>query len=188
MSIVRHIRPVLRLVAILALAATALPGPLPANWIARADEQGRNANQSGALLEDAIHAILKSKGFRFVTGAQWRESLAYGQAPLRLVVTDAPYRTIYGGRTKIEFLVISGDRQVLIESKRQAQSGSTDEKLPFVYENALANLPERETVLVMGGKGWRPGAVSWIRAKAAATDGFYVFTPDEFIAWVAATF
>ncbi len=167
MSVVRHIRPVVRLVGILALTATALPG---------------------ALLEGAIHGILTSKGFRLIAAAQWSESLAYGEAPLRVVVTDAPYRTIYGGRTKIEFILISGDRQVLIESKRQARSGSTDEKLPFVYENALANLPERETVLVMSGKGWRSGAVSWIRARAADTDGFYVITPEEFIAWVAATF
>ena len=181
---IRHIR----FLVILALVGITLPGTPPATWIARADEQGRNANESGALLEGAIRGVLTSKGFRFVAGAQWSESLAYGEDLPRFVVTDAPYQTIYGGRKKIEFLVISGDRQILIESKRQAQSGSTDEKLPFVYENALANLPERETVLVMSGEGWRPGASSWIRARAAATDGFYVFTPDEFIAWIAATF
>ena len=88
----------------------------------------------------------------------------------------------------MEFLLIHGDRQILIESKRQKSQGSTDEKLPYVYLNALKNLPEREMILIMGGNGWKPGAVKWIRKKAGETDGFQAMTLDEFITWAVESF
>lgn len=101
-----------------------------------------------------------------------------------IAVTDAPYSSIYGGRTTIEFLLIVGERQILLEVKRQTASGSVDEKLPYVFANARANWPEREFVLVLDGDGWREGAVAWIRARAAEVQGFTVLSPEEFGPWL----
>lgn len=108
----------------------------------------------------------------------------YREAHPKYLVTNVPYKSIYGHKARMEFLLIDGKRQFLIETKRQNFSGSTDEKLPYVYQNALANLPGREMILVMSGKGWKAGAVKWIRGKAEETDGFYAMNVDEFIEWV----
>ncbi|NOX82854.1 MAG: hypothetical protein GXP06_07690 [Alphaproteobacteria bacterium] len=103
------------------------------------------------------------------------------------VIKNAPYVSIYGHRARIEFLLLHQGRQILIEVKRQRSPGSTDEKLPYVYENALANLAlGREFVLIVEGEGWRPGAITWIKTKAAETKNFTVFHPPQFYQWIDA--
>ncbi len=132
--------------------------------------------------------MLAADGFEIIAFRNWRESILYERERPRIVVLDAPYLSIYGGRTKVEFLIITADRQVLVETKRMSVSGSTDEKLPYVFANAQANLPERDFVLVMDGDGWRDGAVAWIEARAAETEGFTVLRPETFAAWLQDTF
>lgn len=147
-----------------------------------------SAGQTGKALEDAIEGILQGKGFTIVPSKDWSEARLHTLEQPKFLIKRAPYKSIYGHRARMEFLLIFGDRQVLIESKHQKWAGSTDEKLPYIYQNALINLPEREMILVMGGQGWKKGAVKWIRKKADETDGFRVMTLDEFIAWVVETF
>ena len=151
----------------------------------------RSANaptESGQLLEAGIAGILARKGFTILRHGDWNEAEMHRKPQPKFLVTDVPYKSIYGHKARMEFLMIDGARQILIEAKRQGSSGSTDEKLPYVYLNALANLPERAMILVMSGKGWKGGAVKWIRGKAEETDGFYVITVDEFIEWVRLEF
>lgn len=130
--------------------------------------------------------MLAAEGFEIIPNADWRESILYERENPRIAVLDAPYQSIYGHRTRIEFLLILGERQILVEAKRQSSSGSVDEKLPYVFLNALENMPEREFVFVMDGEGWREGARAWIEARAAETPGFTVLAPDELSAWLAA--
>ncbi len=137
--------------------------------------EGTNApTQSGRLLEGAIEGILREKGFQIVQFSAWNESQLHRNPSQKFVIKDAPYNSIFGHRAKIEFLIVTHNRQVLVETKRQKHPGSTDEKLPYVYQNAVNNLPERETVLVMSGQGWKPGARAWIEKQAKETDGFHV--------------
>jgi len=148
--------------------------------------QGGRANLSGLGLEDRIEATLADTGFEIIPYADWDEARLYESEHPRLVVLDPPYTSIYGHRARIEFRVIDGARQILIEAKRQNVPGSTDEKLPYVFQNALANISDDVAfVLVMEGDGWKPGAVVWIRAQADATEGFDVFTFGEFQDWAA---
>lgn len=156
-----------------------------ASLAAVAQTSGGTANAEGASLEATIEAVLVEQGFEIIPARDWRQSMVYERDALRVAVTNAPYQTIYGGRSYIEFLLLMDDRQILIEAKRQSRSGSVDEKLPFVYLNALANLPDSEFVLVMDGEGWRRGARDWIEARAAETPGFTVMAPDALASWLA---
>ncbi len=147
-----------------------------------------NASVSGLDFEAAIEELFRSKGFCIIGSQSWQEDDLYRFKNLRMVIRNAPYVSIYHHRARIEFLIIAGERQILVETKRQNVPGSVDEKLPYVYLNALANIPEREFALVLDGTGWKQDAVKWVRARAAETDGFDVFTPDTFSAWISQNF
>jgi hypothetical protein len=149
-------------------------------------QDGANAAQSGASFESEIEQVLAARGLRIIANRDWNEAELYANPNQRAVITDAPYNSIYGGRTNIEFLLILGERQILIETKRQTAAGSVDEKLPFVFANARHNWPDREFVFVMDGHGWREGAEAWIRARAAETEGFTVLRAEDFPAWLDA--
>lgn len=123
-----------------------------------------------------MQAGFVAHGFRVIPFKEWNEAELYRNPDARIVVTDAPYKSIYDHRAVIEFLIIIGGRQILLETKEQSSRGSTDEKLPYVYENARANIPEREFALLAAGDGWKQGAIAWIQKKAKETPGFYVFT------------
>ncbi|MCR9080138.1 MAG: hypothetical protein NXH78_13660 [Hyphomonadaceae bacterium] len=101
------------------------------------------------------------------------------------MIQNVPYVSIYGHDARIEFLFLHRGRQILIEAKRQESSGSTDEKLPYVFANAEANIAQgREFLLILEGEGWKRGARKWISDKAEQTDGFSVITSEAFEAWL----
>ena len=149
-------------------------------------QDGASANQSGTSFESEIQQVFVARDLRIIANRGWNEAELYANPSLRAVITDAPYNSIYGGRANIEFLLILGPRQILIETKRQTAAGSVDEKLPFVFANARHNWPAREFVFVMDGHGWRGGAEAWIRARANETEGFTVLRAEEFPAWLDA--
>ncbi len=176
------------LLAALCLALLSVNFSGPAHGAGDAGPEAGAATRSGADLEATIENGLRTIGFEIIANSQWQESRLYANPDLSAIITNAPYRSIYGHRARIEFLIVLRGTQILVETKRQNVAGSVDEKLPYVYLNAVANIPEREFVLVMDGDGWKPEARRWITAKAADTPGFYVFTPDAFLAWIEARF
>ncbi|WP_156953320.1 PD-(D/E)XK nuclease superfamily protein [Afifella pfennigii] len=99
---------------------------------------------------------------------------------------NAPYTSIYGHDARIEFLLAIGARRYLVETKRMSVSGSVDEKLPFVWLNALENQPEYDFVLVLDGEGWKPEARRWVEAKARADERFTVLGVEGFKIWLSA--
>jgi len=151
------------------------------------DEQGLGgdrANASGRRLETEIAAHLELNGFELIAISNWDEARLYREQDIKVAIRNAPYRTLYGHRGRIEFLLIIGERQILVESKRQRVAGSVDEKLPYVYYSALRNIPEREFVFVYDGNGWKTEALDWIRTQASSTRGFSVMEADEFVRWI----
>ena len=168
-------------IAAIAFVCTLTLSPMPA-W----PDAREGASVSGREFEDRIQTLLEERGYRIIPRRDWNEAILYREEDPRIVVLDAPYRSIYGHRTHIEFLLIAGERQILIETKHQASSGSVDEKLPYVYMNALANMPDREFVLVLSGDGWKDGAIAWAEARGADTEGFDVFRPEAFESWLEA--
>ena len=143
------------------------------------------ARLSGRALEDQIEAGFRARGFDVIADKEWDQSEDRNHPHLRRVILDARYASIYGHAARIEFLLLLPGRRILIEVKRQNTSGSTDEKLPYVYANAELNISfGQEFVLIMDGEGWKPGARDWIAGKDRENDSFTVFTPDEFLVWV----
>ena len=142
------------------------------------------ANLSGGSLERRLALKFKAANFEIIRYKDWRESLLYTTRKPRFVILDAPYQSVFGHRAKIEFLVIINNRQILVEAKRQMVAGSVDEKLAYVYLNAVHNIPNRDYVLVMEGHGFKPEAQDWIRRMARSTDGFTVLTFSDFDDWL----
>ena len=121
----------------------------------------------------------------------------------RKLICNAPYTSIYAavgqlaGRdvrvSRSEFIISDDatDTFCRVECKWQAVSGSVDEKLPYVYLNAIESWEEKEIIVLIDGKGWKQNAVNWLKD---AVDGrrwrepsdnrnISVFNLGEFIQW-----
>ena len=123
-------------------------------------------------------------------GVRVRRASAFEELPEpndvdRLVLLNAPYRSIYEHEARVEFMLYLDGETYLIEAKRQASKGSTDEKLAFVRLNARHNRDRHRFVLVMEGNGFREGARRWIARESASDDRFDVLTTlDSFRIWL----
>ena len=154
-------------------------------------------NITGSQLETAIMTVLINKGFNVVSFKDWeKDQQAYGS---ELLLRNVPFETIYGHRGKTEFLLKSQkhQRSIRIECKWQQVAGSVDEKLPYLYLNAVEKMPEREIILLIDGPGWKSGALEWIRKAIRDfkyADVFnhgkqiHLFNLSEFFAWANRTF
>lgn len=146
-------------------------------------KKAQKAHFSGTLAEASIEGMLRSLGFTVARYSYWEKHREDFEGTRRLVLKNAPYRSIYGHKARMEFLLLFAGRKILIQSKRLNVSGSADEKLPYVYLNALHNLPDYETMIIHSGTGWKKESLDWVREKARETAGFHVFSHDEFIDW-----
>ncbi len=125
--------------------------------------QGGLANRSGSVLEGVVTSTLIPHGFIV---AQYRDlkkdPSGYGS---ELLIKNAPLTTLYGTSGKTEFLLRSEKHQleIRIECKWQQSGGSVDEKFPHLYLSAIEAIPENDVILLVDGKGFRQGAVDWLR-------------------------
>jgi hypothetical protein len=62
------------------------------------------------------------------------------------------------------------ERRIRIECRVQENSGSVDEKYPYLFWNARDYMPEPEVILLLHGEGPRPQALSWLRRECKAVD------------------
>lgn len=149
-------------------------------------------NITGNQLETAIMTVLVNKGFELVAFKDWQNNPQnYGD---ELLLKNVPFTTIYGHQGKTEFLLksVKYNKQIRIECKWQQVAGSVDEKLPYLYLNAVEKMPEKEIILLIDGPGWKPGAIDWIR-NAVQNNQYSnvfnngkeitVFNLSEFFAW-----
>jgi len=105
--------------------------------------QGAKANKSGSTAERVIASVLSSYGIRFEQ--QKRIGLS-----------------IYSHELRADFYL--PDHDLIIESKWQDVTGSADEKLPYLVANIREHYPY-PVILVLGGTGWKRGAVEWVRRQ-----------------------
>lgn len=153
--------------------------------------QGTQANLTGKVLEDLVASVFKSHNFEIVEYAEYARNPASEQDRL---VRNIPYETIYGHQGKTEFLVDSPRRglRFRIECKWQQSAGSVDEKFPYLIENCKS-LPESMVVILIDGKGYKDGALAWLK-KAAARCGetgvkdIRVYDMSEFVIWANGMF
>jgi hypothetical protein len=154
-------------------------------------------NITGNQLETAVKTVLSGKGFEIFNYRSWeRQPLKFSK---EIVLENAPYTTSYGHNGNTEFLLISEkyDMRIRIECKWQQVAGSVDEKLPYLYLNAIEAMPEDKIIILIDGAGWKLGAIKWL--KEAVKNKLYttpenahkeimVFNLTEFFTWANNTF
>lgn len=146
---------------------------------------GKEANISGRRFESEVRRELKAHGFTVVRYSAYMEN-PDKYTYKKLALSNVPYQSIYGHNARGEFLLkIHGrTRNIIIEARRQKVSGSVDEKLPYVYLNALKTAKEKDVFFVYQGEGWKPKAIKWIKTKAKETQGFDVMSLTQFTTWL----
>jgi hypothetical protein len=155
--------------------------------------QGGYASTQGGTLESTVKTIFERHGFLIVPHSEYKRKGADFFSK-ELLITNMPYDTVYGHRGKTEFLVLSEkyNLRIRIECKWQQSNGSVDEKLPYLYLNAIETMPEDHIMIVIDGEGWKKGAIQWL--KDAVSQKKYttqhnnhktiqVLSLSEFIAW-----
>lgn len=163
------------------------------------DSQGARAAASGRAFEDEIALLLEERGYQLQTHAGYGgtadEDTLRGSAP-RLALRQPPYTTLYGSPGRADFLLIGPQRKddVWIETKRMSVPGSLDEKIPHMFLSALTALPGHHVIILIDGEGWRPGALTWLKAQTRDRrwNGFAnypgkridVMTLEDFTAWI----
>jgi|APGre2960657373_1045057.scaffolds.fasta_scaffold45342_2 hypothetical protein len=143
---------------------------------------------TGKVLETFVVNLLLSSGYNTIPYSNWKSSVVTKGKHL---IRHYPYVSIYGsGRSQTEFVIQDDSRMIRVECKWQQVSGSVDEKLPYLYMNAVESFPEKEIILLIDGGGFKPGAISWINKKTAeynfskSDKKIKVMTMMEFQIWV----
>jgi hypothetical protein len=130
--------------------------------------QGQESNLSGQFLEDAILREFKARNvqvFDYDNNKHHNRDFVTEC----FVVRNAPYTSIYGCNSRSEFLYRDSRlvHDIRIECRWQQVAGSVDEKLPYLYMNAIHAMPEKEIWIVIAGDGARLEAVNWLKCECA---------------------
>jgi len=154
--------------------------------------EGKIANITGNQLEKAVQTVLIGKGFTVVKYRKWKKNPErYGK---ELILRNVPFTTIYNHKGNTEFLLFSEKYglKIRIECKWQQSAGSVDEKLPYLYLNAIEAMPEKDIMILIDGSGFKVGAKVWLRnavkEKLYTTSrnnnkNIMVFSLAEFFTW-----
>ncbi len=127
--------------------------------------QGYGANQSGRFLESVVESVFKAAHVPvFDYGHQKEEGHLFEEC---FLLRNAPYESIYGCKSRSEFLFrhFRSGVDLRIECKNQEQPGSVDEKFPYVLQNAI-KVKEHNVLIVLGGRGPRTPAINWLKREA----------------------
>lgn len=148
-------------------------------------EQGYRAATSGKDFENKVEAILRAHHFEVQRYSKWdRAEPAEGE---RLLLKHVPFTNIYKTSSYTEFLLKAPGvvQPIRIECKFQKVAGSADEKLPYLFLNATEAMPEDFVVIVIDGRGFREGAIAWLRKAVETQEVKKILVLDllEFAVW-----
>ncbi len=145
--------------------------------------QGGKANMTGNRLEQTIESLLRNCGYEKYRNKQELGLMAEAEKPVYCTQVKIG-SNIYDTALKCDFLLFHPQKWpkgLVIEAKWQQVGGSVDEKYPFLVLSIRKSI--FETILLLDGGGYRPGAEKWLRRQ---TDSklLQVFNLSEFIIWV----
>ncbi|MCY4537681.1 MAG: hypothetical protein OXE52_05550 [Chloroflexi bacterium] len=145
--------------------------------------QGGRANMTGNRLEQVIESCLMDCGYEKYPNKRELGLMAEAEKPVYCTQVTIG-NNIYDTALKCDFLLFHPQKWpngLVIEAKWQQVGGSVDEKYPFLVLSIRKSL--FETILLLDGGGYRPGAEQWLRRQ---TDSklLRVFNLTEFITWV----
>lgn len=159
-------------------------------------EKGSISNITGNQLEVAVKTVLTGKGMQLVNYRVWENKpYTFGK---ELLLENVPFTTVYGHKGNTEFLLqsLKYSLKIRIECKWQQVAGSVDEKLPYLYLNAIEAMPETDLLILIDGPGWKPGAIKWLKDAVQqkkyqdenSSKHIMVFNLAEFFTWANKTF
>jgi PD-(D/E)XK nuclease superfamily domain len=96
-------------------------------------------------------------------------------------------RSIYGTTIRADFVLhnlIEFPGGLVLESKWQDSEGTADEKFPYLVANIHGAGYGYPVVVVLGGNGYKPGAVVWIRQQVDGRRLLAVFSWEELQSWL----
>ncbi len=158
--------------------------------------KGRKGSDTGSTLEGIVEQTLSRYGFQAISYSKYaKRPQDYGE---ELLLKNVPYTSIYSHTARTEFLLRSKrfKLEIRIECKWQQVTGSVDEKLPYLYLNAIEAMPESQIIIIIDGEGWKRGAKEWLERVVKdkqyqpenSNKEIQVMKLTEFITWVNNTF
>ena len=147
--------------------------------------QGALAVTSGKCLENLVENYLRSAGIDSLNYRKWISDEESPKKSTGLLLKNVPYVNIYGGNSRGEFILsVDGKPDVRIECRFQGSRGSVDEKMPYLFETAVA-FEESTVVLVIEGDGYKKGAKSWLKTSCNSIfhKNILMVTMSEFKDW-----
>lgn len=156
----------------------------------RSKHTQKQSESLGERTIDLFDAILDIPVYRSMS--ELKENGLF--ASERYVVRQYPYKTCYGTSGRIDAMVVLGDRRIMVECKFQRTSGTTDEKLPYVFKNFESCTVCNEFILLYDGHWWTDSskgraAIRWAKREADALSfrtgkGVYVLDWKNFLVFV----
>lgn len=151
--------------------------------------QGAKANRAGYVLETTVEGTLRGHGY-FPVGSpvrkNYRENILNSLLPKRYARNVYIGQGIYQTDLYVDFYIIGSTAipsGLIIECKWQESSGSVDEKFPYLNLN-IKDCYREPTIVVVGGKGMRQGAVDWFQKQVNHNQNLLgVHKLEIFIAW-----
>jgi hypothetical protein len=135
--------------------------------------QGQEANHSGQFLEGVIEAEFRKRGTLI---KDWIETNG-GHDDLfapRQLVRQRPFTLPWGKTWRCDFVFTdSSGFSIAIECKSQVENGSTDMKLPTVFDHCFVGAtPEHyECWLMTYGDGASIEIINWLKHRAKRLAG-----------------
>lgn len=127
--------------------------------------QGAQANLNGKIFEDMCIPIFTNHGYKIFQQSEIKKNPGIIENIEKYVIRNAEYMSIYNHKGKTEFVLVNADRRVRVENKYQAAAGSVDEKFVYTLLNAIEAYQEKETIIIIDGGGYKPGARQWVQDR-----------------------
>lgn len=154
---------------------------------------GRRTGGKSQLLENGVNTF-HALGFHvYESEKQFDSALVVGE---RYVIRNYSCTSIYGTPSRKEAFIVAppsdgfvtdsdGRVRIIVEAKWQESSGSTDEKMPFVWQSFLES-KIRNWIIIMDGAAWKTSrgkaVVAWMKSRQSPDDGrWFVVNAKEFI-------
>ena len=147
---------------------------------------------SGSKFEDCISEILETRDYEYIQKENFFEYVQKDNLFLTKNISEIEQcfytrqcktgdKSIYG-KDRIIDLMLYHPRLfpncLAIECKWQESPGTTEEKFPFLVLNIAQG--DYDTIIILDGNGYTPGARQWVLDQAGKNRLMHVFTQADF--------
>ena len=145
---------------------------------------GKFANNSGKWLEAFVAQHLDQRDYRLVKRSEFDQ-----ERTLKDPIYTTQYEvgeSIYGKRRRVDLILyhpVLHPSCLCIQCKWQSSGGSVEEKYPYEVESIAQG--GYDTIIILDGGGYTPGARQWLVDQAGRRRLKYVFDQGEFSRFVS---